>query len=159
MEATRNPEPVATGPSPQAQHLIRRLKAFYAHFSADDLGQLDDIYTQDAEFRDPVHTLHGLLALKGYLRRMGANLLTYHMRYLDEQVEPDSAWLHWELDFAHRQLRNGQTITVRGMTRVRFTGKVYYHEDCYDLGALLYEHLPILGRLVRALRLRMAGHK
>lgn len=159
MEATRTTEPVPAGPSPQALHLMRRLKAFYADFSAENLAQLDDIYTQDAEFRDPVHSLHGLLALKGYLRRMGTNLLAYRMRYLEEQVESDSAWFHWELDFSHRHLRKGQTITVRGMTRVRFTAKVYYHEDSYDLGALLYEHLPVLGSLIRALRRRMAASK
>lgn len=159
MEANRNPEPVATGPAPQVLHLVRRLKAFYADFSADNLAQLDAIYTQDAEFRDPVHTLHGTLALKGYLRRMATNLLAYRMRYLDEQVEPESAWFLWELDFAHRHLKGGKTITVRGMTRVRYTGKVYYHEDCYDLGGLLYEHVPVLGPLIRGLRSRMARQK
>lgn len=143
-------------PSPQAQLLIRQLKEFYAGFSPDSLGQLDSIYTQDVEFRDPVHTLHGCLALKAYFRRMCVNLRHYSIRYLDEHIGADSAWLGWEMDFAHKHLAGGRTLTVRGMTQLRYTSKVYSHEDCYDLGALVYEHVPLVGPLNRLLKQRMA---
>lgn len=160
MEVSQIPVTAPAGqpplPSQQAQLLIRQLKDFYAGFGADSLGQLDRIYTQDVEFRDPVHTMHGCLALKAYFKRMSLNLQHYSIRYLDEHIGAESAWLSWEMDFAHKLLANGRILTVRGMTQLRYTTKVYSHEDCYDLGALVYEHAPVVGPLNRLLKKRMA---
>lgn len=144
-------------PAGQTQQLLRQLKDFYTDFAASTIAGLDAIYTQDVEFRDPVHSLRGLLAVKAYLRRMAANMTHYHIRYLDELVGSDSAWLSWELDLAHPRLNGGKPFTVRGSTQLRFTCKVYYHEDHYDLGALVYERVPLLGAMTRWLKHRMAG--
>jgi len=135
---------------------VVQLKQFYQQFSAGTIARLDDIYTQDIEFRDPVHTMHGCLALKNYLRRMATNLTHYRIRYLDELVGEDTAYLTWELDYAHSRLRQGRIITVRGMSQVRFTSRIFYHEDCYDMGALLYDHVPGLGTATRHLKQRLA---
>ena len=138
-----------------ARLLVQQLKIFYGKFTADTIAQLNTVYTQDVEFRDPVHTVNGSLALKHYLRGMAANLRQYHIRYLDEHIGEHSAYLTWELDYSHRFIKRGAVITVRGMSHVKFTGKIYYHEDSYDLGALLYEHLPGLGAVTRRLKKRM----
>jgi hypothetical protein len=136
--------------------LLQQLKATYAQFGAESLSQLDLVYTSDVEFRDPIHTLHGLLAVRHYLRQFTTNLLAYRMRYVDEVVGSNAAYLTWEMDYAHRRLQGGKLITVRGITHVKFTDKIYYHEDSYDLGALLYEHLPALGFATRRLKQRLA---
>lgn len=140
----------------RSQLVLPQVKLFYEQFSAATIARLDDIYTQDVEFRDPVHTIHGSLRLKGYLRRMANSISHYRMRYLDEVVTDNAAYLTWELDYAHRQLRGGEVITVRGMSRLLFTTRIYYHEDSYDLGALLYEHIPGLGFATRHVKQRMA---
>ncbi len=151
MESTPGPSA-----SPAASLVLPQVKQFYEQFSAGTIARLDDIYTQDVEFRDPVHTIHGSLRLKGYLRQMAANLTHYRMRYVAEVVEQHSAYLTWEMEYAHRHLRGGERLTVRGMTHLLFTSRIYYHEDSYDLGALLYEHIPGLGLATRALKQRMA---
>lgn len=137
--------------------LLPQVKLFYEQFSAATIARLDDIYTPDIEFRDPVHVMHGSLRLKGYLRGMAGSISHYKMRYIDEAVTEYGAYLTWELDYAHRSLRGGDIITVRGMSRLLFTSKVYYHEDSYDLGALLYEHIPGLGFATRRVKQHMAG--
>ena len=30
-------------------------------------------------------------------------------------------------------------------------GKIYYHRDYFDMGSLLYEHLPLLGKIIQKL--------
>jgi len=140
----------------RGQLVLQQLKAFYAAFSADKLEVLDSLYTSDVEFRDPVHVLHGCLALKHYLRQMASKLRDYHMRYIDEVVAGNAACLTWEMDYSHPQLNGGRLITVRGMSQLKFTDKIYYHEDCYDLGALVYEHVPVLGFVTRQLKHRLA---
>lgn len=141
---------------PANRAVVQQLKYFYERFSVGTIAGLDAIYTPDIEFRDPVHTLRGALALRNYLRRMATNLQHYRIRYVDELVGEHSAWLTWEMEFAHRRLQGGRVITVRGMTQVCFTTKVFYHEDCYDLGALLYEHVPGIGFAARQLKRALA---
>lgn len=136
--------------------LVQRLKSLYEHFGPETPARLETVYTADIEFRDPVHTLHGSLALRHYFRKMAGNLQHYRIRYIDELVSANAAYLTWEMDYAHRHIKGGRTITLRGMTHLKFTDKVYFHEDTYDLGALLYEHLPVLGSATRLLKRRMA---
>jgi hypothetical protein len=157
MESRHDVSYALTAPPESAQRLLQQLKAFYAGFSLPTLAALDSIYTQDVEFRDPVHTMYGCLALKAYMRRMASNMTHYRIIYLDELVGPNSAYLTWEMEVAHPRLKGGQPFTVRGMSQLKFTGKVYYHEDSYDLGALVYEQVPVLGVVARGLKQRLAG--
>ena len=133
-----------------------RLKHFFEHFSAETLEALESIYTPDVEFRDPIHTVHGAFALRHYLRTMASNLTHYRLRYLEEQVGANAAFVSWEMDYAHPRLAGGKILTIRGISHLKYTDKVYFHEDCYDVGALLYEHLPLLGPVTRFLKHRMS---
>ena len=126
------------------RQLLQQLKDFYSGFSLDTIAALDAIYTQD-------------VAVKSYRRRMATNMTHYSIRYVDELVGSNSAYLTWEMEVAHPRLKGGKPFTVRGMTQLKFTGKVYYHEDSYDLGALVYEQVPVLGVMARGLKQRLAG--
>jgi len=140
--------------------VINRLKVFYQDFSLTALAGIDELYTRDVEFIDPVHRINGSLALKGYLRKMATNLLAYEIRYLDSITSEDSAYLSWEMTYTHKRLNGGKPIVIRGMSHVRFTTKIYYHEDCYDLSALVHDHVPVLGAITSLLRKRLsAGEK
>lgn len=50
-------------------------------------------------------------------------------------------------------------MTVEGATRLEFdeTGKVCLHRDYFDLGAMLYEQLPLLGAVVRTIKGRLGA--
>ena len=50
----------------------------------------------------------------------------------------------------------GKPISVQGTSHIRFTDKVYFHQDYFDGGALLYEHVPVLGSIIQQLKKRMA---
>ncbi len=140
---------------PPEKGVVAKVMDFYSDFSKESVSLIESIYTQDIEFVDPVHTLTGILALKTYFKRMATNMLDYEMRYLDVIESEGSAHLSWEMTFAHKSLNSGKPIMVRGMSFLKFTSKVYYHEDSYDLGALVYEHIPVFGKLTRFLKKRM----
>ena len=139
------------------KQLLKILMSFYEDFSVDNLSRLDELYTQDIEFVDPVHKVEGILNLKRYLKKMAAKLTHYSIRYVDVLSGENTAYVTWEMDLAHKSINNGKMITVRGMSHFKYTSRVYYHEDSYDLGALLYEHLPLIGGITRSLKLRIAG--
>ncbi len=76
--------------------------------------------------------------------------------YLDEVVCVYAAYIKWVMHFRHPRLRN-RLISVRGVSHLKFSDKIEYHEDFYDMGAMLYEQLPVLGNVTRWLRLRLAS--
>lgn len=137
--------------------LKKRFLKFYEDYSVDNIAATDEIYTQDVEFIDPVHRVNGGLALKNYLRKMALNLQYYQIDYVDSLWGEDSAYLTWEMTYSHKSLEGGRLITLRGMSHLKYTSRIYYHEDSYDLGQMLYEHIPLLGPMTRFLKKRLSS--
>ncbi len=135
--------------------IVAKVMDFYSDFSKESIPLIDELYTQDIEFVDPVHVLTGSLALKAYFKRLATNMLQYQIRYLDIIEGAGSAHLSWEMIYSHKSLNSGQPILVKGMSLIKFTSKVYYHEDRYDLGAMIYEHIPLFGKVTTFFKKRM----
>lgn len=129
--------------------LLHEFKALYREGNNPSFERMDRIYTQDVEFRDPLHTILGILALKSYIKNLYANSNCVEFEYTDEQRSENSATIAWYMKFSHSALAGGKVIKFRGITQIRFTDRIYYHEDFYDLGAMLYLHIPVLGAIVR----------
>ncbi|MCT7655735.1 hypothetical protein MBH78_16005 [Oceanimonas sp. NS1] len=53
------------------------------------------------------------------------------------------------------RLNGGRPVTVPGVSHLCFADSIYYHRDFFDLGAMLYEQLPLLGKGIRALKRRL----
>ncbi len=135
--------------------LVERFKAFFGELHNADLSQLRTIYDDDIVFKDPVHDVKRLVALEDYFTEVCKNVSECRFEYLDEMVSGTSAYVTWIMHFRHPKLSN-RLISVRGVSHLKFTDKVIFHEDVYDMGAMLYEQIPLLGRVIRWLRLRLA---
>lgn len=142
-------------PDKQKSTLLQDFKAFYQEANISSLERLDRIYTQDVEFRDPLHTILGILALKSYIKNLYANSNRIEFEYTDEQRGENSATITWYMKFSHSALAGGKIVKLRGITQIRFTDRIYYQEDFYDLGAMLYQHIPVLGAIVRFVNRRV----
>ena len=135
--------------------LIERFKAFYLDVKHPKLDKIDEIYTENVLFKDPVHELRGKENLHAYLSEMCENVQSGRFEYLDQLVSEDTAYIKWNMHFKHPKLGN-KTITVRGISQVQFNDRIYFHEDVYDLGQVIYEHVPLLGIAVKGLKKRLA---
>jgi hypothetical protein len=142
-------------PDIQKSTLLQEFKAFYQEANSSNLERMDRIYTQDIEFRDPLHNILGILALKSYMKNLYANSNCVEFEYTDEQRGENSATIAWYMKFSHSGLARGKMIKLRGITQIRFTDRIYYQEDFYDLGAMLYQHIPVLGAIVRFVNKRV----
>jgi len=136
--------------------LIERFKTYFKVLHEADLSMLREFYAQQIVFKDPVHEMRGLVELEDYFTSLCADLSECRFEYLDEMVSEQSAYLKWIMHFKHPRLGN-RLISVRGVSHLRFADKIEYHEDFYDMGAMLYEQLPLLGNVTRWLRLRLAS--
>ena len=141
--------------STDSNKIVSSLMNFYEQFNHERLESLDTLYTQDVEFRDPVHTMYGILSLKAYMKKLATDLSFYRIRYTDMLAAENQAYLTWEMDYAHPKVNGGEVITVRGMSHIKYTTRIFYHEDSYEMGALLYEKLPVIGSITTFLKQRL----
>lgn len=137
--------------------VINRFKSFYSELMSPEWAQLDDIYVENVRFRDPVHTIEGRAVLYRYLVDLCANVQTCRFEYLDEVIESNKAYIKWDMIFSHPRVNGGRTITVRGVSQIAFDEQgIFYHEDFYDMGVMLYENIPVMGSCIRWLKRRLA---
>ncbi len=122
-----------------------------------DMSIIADVYSNDIEFVDPAHNIHGINALINYFNGMMADLSFCQFDIREIHELEGSATLCWAMTIAHPKLKGGKKITVDGMTLVRFDKKIDFHRDYFDLGAMLYEHIPLLGGMVRYLKRGLAS--
>lgn len=137
--------------------VVEDFKQFYTDLTAVPLENIDQLYDPNIIFKDPVHEIQGLTKLHSYFSHLCENLMQCKFEYLDELVGNDTAYIKWNMHFTHHRINNNKPITVRGMSHIQFNGKVNYHEDSYDLGQMIYQHLPLLGSAVGFVNKRLAA--
>ena len=56
-----------------------------------------------------------------------------------------------------KKVAKGETITTPGITLVRFdrSGRILIHQDYWDSTTGLFEHVPVLGYGIRAIKARL----
>ncbi len=136
--------------------LVDRFKSFYGNLAEAEFAVLDRIYAPDVKFADPVHAMSGRQALHRYMEDLVSNVKHCRFEYLDQLILPSKAYVKWDMHYAHPKIGGGRTITLRGATQIEYNDAgIYYHEDFYDMGAMMYEHLPLIGRIIRAIKKRV----
>ncbi|AYG45608.1 nuclear transport factor 2 family protein [Pseudomonas sp. Leaf58] len=129
----------------------------FASLDAANLAPLEKLYSEDVTFRDPLHHIQGLQALRAYFEQLYANASDIHYALTStDEVRPGQGYLRWTLQFCHPRLARGQPIRLQGCSCLHWRDRVYFHQDYFDAGALLYEHLPVMGGTIRWLKGRLA---
>lgn len=136
--------------------LLERFKSRFRILHQSDLSRLRELFSEGIVFKDPVHEIRGLVEVEDYFNSLCSDLSDCRFEYLDENSSERSAYVKWVMHFRHPRLGN-RPISVRGVSHLRFSDKIDFHEDFYDMGAMLYEQLPLLGNVTRWLRLRLAS--
>lgn len=129
----------------------------YRELSHDTLHRLDDIYDTNIHFIDPVHEIRGLEELRNYFKTLYQNITSIDFDFLTPMRNGNEGYVHWEMHYSHPRIGKGREITVHGASFLCFTSddKVRYHRDFFDLGNMLYQHLPVLGSFVKTVNRRL----
>ncbi len=145
----------APADSPVAAPLVARFQEVFQQLRHDRLALLEEVYADDVVFEDPLHRIVGLPALHDYFARMYQGVESIGFEFGEVLEAPGQAMLTWTMRMTHRRLRAGQELALPGASHIRHGTRVHYHRDYFDAGALLYERLPVLGGIVRAIRARV----
>ncbi|CCQ10896.1 FIG002994: Putative transcriptional regulator [Pseudoalteromonas luteoviolacea B = ATCC 29581] len=127
----------------------------YNQLSSLNLALLEEIYHENVEFQDPLHAISGIEQLKVYFESLYANLQYAKFELQASFVDGDNAFIYWQMTYQHSKLNSGKATSVDGHSHLVFCGdKVVRHRDYLDLGAMLYEQIPVLGWAVKKLKKR-----
>ena len=114
---------------------------------------LSKIYTNDVIFVDPVKSIDGLENLTEYFEDLYKSLSSCHFTLKNHTLNDHQHSIEWLMRFQHKKIGNNLPLELEGASFIKFKDeKVCYHRDYYDLGALVYEHIPILGSVIKKVR-------
>ncbi|GAB4349341.1 MAG: nuclear transport factor 2 family protein [Gammaproteobacteria bacterium] len=127
----------------------------FERLTPDRIENFDEVYAADARFRDPFNDVRGVAAIQRVFRHLFEQCddPRFEVREIVEQAE--LAYMHWVFRFR----RGTRAHQVDGVSRVQFGSDemVVSHLDFWD-SALLYDTLPLVGRLTRWLRRRIGSN-
>lgn len=127
----------------------------YQKLSVSNLDTLEDIYDQNIIFCDPMHQIEGYESLYKYFENLYKNLQSCTFVIDNVFYENDQAAIYWQMTYQHPKLNGGDKVVVCGHSHIKGgQDKVLYHRDYLDLGAMLYEQLPVFGKLTKWLKKR-----
>ena len=135
---------------------VSRVVSFYEHLCEADLPRLGELYAADAHFKDPFNDVRGVSAIRAIFehmfRQVHAPRFVFHLAL----AQGDAALLTWTMHY-RRSARATQESAIRGSTELRFDadGLVALHRDYWDAAEELYEGVPLLGAVLRAIKRRL----
>ena len=132
--------------------IIEKLKETYNQMGKENLDLLGRVYSDNVIFQDPFHRIDGLANLKRYFENMYSKLNSIQFDYLSVIKSDNSAVLTWKMTFSHQSIKKGRAISIAGATHLKFDEKIFYHYDYFDSSAMLFEHLPIIGTMLKWIR-------
>ncbi|MET0355666.1 MAG: nuclear transport factor 2 family protein [Cellvibrio sp.] len=134
---------------------IDQFRQLYQTFDIQTLNDLPKLYDPAIEFKDPVHQLKGIAPLKSYFANLCDPKTRCQFEFIEEILSDSQAFFKWKMYYSHPKLRAGKILTLDGGSFIKFNSHIFYHEDFYDMGAMIYQHVPILGWAVKKVNSRL----
>lgn len=142
-----------------SKQVVENFQQLYNELNRETLTfeLLRGVYSDDIIFEDCFHNIDGIDSLFEYFDNLYENVRYIHFDFENHWISDESAMLTWTMSYQHPKLNAGEIIAVKGASQLNFRhGKVIRHRDYFDGGALLYEHIPILRRIILFLKNRLA---
>ncbi len=144
---------------------LQRFIDFYQQpVTVATLSQLGELYHPSIVFIDPAHRVEGFDAFERYFQTMLGTVshcqFVVHHCATDLTAAQPVGFADWTMTLGHPRLNGGQRFEMAGATSLLFSGSdsaatIVHHRDHFDLGAMLYERLPLLGAVVRRIRSKL----
>lgn len=131
---------------------LQKLYYFYHTLSMNTLDDINHVYDKEIEFQDPIHSLKGCSALTDYFVDLMQNVKTIDFQFNAIHQYEQQATIEWTMSFTHPKMNSGQSIHVEGTSLVKFGDKITHHRDYFDVGVMVYEQLPLIGRLIKVIK-------
>jgi hypothetical protein len=155
---TRHPAPPPAGSEAEAQAMAR-FASFFSSFAPDRVQTLlAETYGPDVYFNDTLKAVRGLEALGHYLKESAEAVEDCRVQIHETtRTGNDEHLVRWSMMIRFRKLRRGVDTWTIGMSHLRFDaqGRVVYHQDYWNAADGLFQHIPLLGSAIAAIKRRL----
>lgn len=160
LESVRRRHPHGPSAGSVEEHAaLDRFAAFFAGFSPDRVERLlDETYAPDVYFDDTLKTVRGCEALGHYLRDSAQAVEDCRVEVQGATRDAHGEYLvRWKMMLRFRKLRRGVDTWSIGISHLRFDaqGRIAYQQDYWNAADGLFQHVPLLGWMIRALKRRL----
>jgi limonene-1,2-epoxide hydrolase len=137
---------------------IDRFIGLYSGLSEKNVrARVRQVYAEDAYFNDNLKTVQGIDAIEDYLIQSAQAAEKVTVQFQDVAESEGNYYFRWMMTITFKNLNQGQPTPSIGMSHVRFNqnGKVILHQDYWDSASGLFEHIPVVGWLIRTIKGRL----
>lgn len=139
---------------------IDRFCSIYRDLTKISSNDLRTIYTEDVEFIDPIQRHKGRDSVEAYFSKLNDNARSCQFDITNiipcsNNKDDVSTVLTWHMTLTLK--KPDKTIHLDGTTLLKENASgFYYHRDYYDLGEMVYEHVPLVGWIVKKIKRKLA---
>jgi limonene-1,2-epoxide hydrolase len=132
---------------------LEQFTRLFNELSSVNIHEIRQVYSDDVVFQDPFSRVEGIDALADYFTSAYANVISCSFDFGEPVINGRDVCIPWIMRLRHKRIRNGHQVNVDGISQLRIgDGRVSSHRDYFDVGQLLYENLPFLGKAIRWIR-------
>lgn len=133
---------------------LKRYIDYYEGLAPDNVERLREIAVSEMYFKDPFNEVRDVEHVIRIMKHMYQTSENPRFKVSDSVLKGRLAFLKWEFYFSTKSLNKGREIRVVGMSELQFdeAGLVSAHIDYWDAAEQLYEHVPLLGGLLRLVK-------
>lgn len=127
----------------------------FENLNKDSMHLIPEFYAEDVQFVDPIGEIKGSKNITKYYENMYKNVKTIKFEFSNFVESGDMVVGVWKMTLVTDKLNGGEPIAVDGNSVIKFKdGKAIYHRDYFDMGAFVYENVPVLGFVVKKIKER-----
>lgn len=115
------------------------------------------IYDDAVVFKDPFNEVKGVEAVHKIFAHMYDNLKKPRFVITEYIGTQDTAYVKWDFMFTFKGEKKEECFEGVSRLTLNAQGRVISHTDYWDAAENIYEHLPLLGALLRFVKRKIVG--
>jgi ketosteroid isomerase-like protein len=132
-----------------------KVQHFFEKLNKDSMHLVTEFYDAEVDFQDPIGTIKGEKKMRKYYENMYKNVKSIKFEFSQFVEAGDDVVGIWKMTLVTPNLKGGEPVVVDGNSVIKFkNGKAIYHRDYFDMGAFIYENIPVMGFMVRKVKER-----
>lgn len=133
-----------------------KMKYIFEKLNKDTMHLIDEFYHPQVDFTDPVGPVKGAKKLKAYYLNQYKNVNSIRFDFSSFYEQGSTVVGTWVMVLETDKLKSGKPIHLDGISVITFNeqGQAIKHRDYFDMGAFVYENIPLLGSVVKTIRKR-----
>jgi len=144
--------------SESEKEAIERFKLLWSKFTPENISNnLSRVYAREVWFNDTIRTVTNLASLEHYMVETAGRVASCKIEFMNFFHSDGDYFSRWKMSI-YPDIKSPDTMWKSyGISHLRFdeAGLVVLHQDYWDPAGGIYENLPIIGWILRNIRVRL----